>query len=323
MNKKEIIKYLKENNSAELFSKADLIRKNFCGNDIYIRGIIEFSNNCIRNCLYCGLRNNNATLQRFRMNKNEIIKTAVHIIENKIKTIILQSGDDGDYSRNFICNIIKTIKTSYPETAITLSLGERPHDDYRAFKDSGADRYLLKHETSNPMLYAKLHPIQNFKERISSLNFLRKIGFQIGIGNIVGLPEQTLEDLANDILFIDRLNPDMVGIGPFIPHHNTPLKNNLAGNLNLTLKTLALVRIITKSTHIPSTTALAALSPNGQKLALQAGANVIMANFTPESYSRTYSIYDNKQQINLKHALQTVKTVGRQASFERGDSLKI
>jgi len=323
MKKEEILEYLKSDKTDSLFKKADKIRKLYCGDKVFIRGIIEFSNYCCRSCLYCGLRQENKKLLRYRMTSGEIIRLARQIIEQGVKTIVLQSGDDFGFSQRMLSDIILNIKSANPEVAITLSLGERPFDDYRAFRNAGADRYLLKHETANPRLYERLHPGQSLKKRIETLEYLKKLGYQVGAGNIVGLAGQTLEDLAEDILFMKELDVDMAGIGPFIPQKDTPLYGQPPGRLDLTLKVLALTRIITKDTHLPSTTALATLDPqDGQFLGLKAGCNVLMPDFTPESYRKNYTIYDNKVRVSLDRARELIFKAGRLISRDRGDSLK-
>ncbi|MCK4860256.1 MAG: [FeFe] hydrogenase H-cluster radical SAM maturase HydE [Candidatus Omnitrophica bacterium] len=323
MNKKRIIEYLKEKNCKELFKEANGIRKAFCGDEVHIRGIIEFSNYCLHSCLYCGLRQQNKKIPRFRMSPDEIIKLANETIQCGVKTIVLQSGDDFEFSERIVSEIISKIKKKNPDIAITLSIGERPLDDYKAFKDAGADRYLLKHETANPMLYEKLHPGQTLKRRLQILDYLKDLGYQIGAGNIVGLPGQSLEDLADDVLLLKELDVDMAGIGPFIPQKDTPLSNFPSGSLELTLKVLALTRILTENAHLPATTALATLAPEkGQLLGFRAGANVIMPDFTPECYRKNYVIYDNKVRVNLEKAKEIIFKVQRVVSQNRGDSLK-
>ena len=320
MDNREIIERLREDNPAGLFKAADDTRKTFCSDDVHIRGIIEFSNYCCRSCLYCGLRRENKIL-RYRMLPDEIVELAKKIIQRGVKTIVLQSGDDFGYSQKVLCGIIERIKNS--GIAITLSMGERPLDDYKAFKDAGADRYLLKHETANHKLYERLHPGGTLKRRLGILKYLKKLGYQIGAGNIVGLPGQTLEDLADDILLLEDLDVDMAGIGPFIPQKDTPLNDFPSGNLELTLKVLGISRILTKNAHLPATTALATLDPNeGQLLGFSAGANVIMPDFTPEYYRKDYVIYDNKATVDLERAKELIFKAGRLISKSKGDSLK-
>ncbi|MCK4463071.1 MAG: [FeFe] hydrogenase H-cluster radical SAM maturase HydE [Candidatus Omnitrophica bacterium] len=323
MDKKEIIERLKDEDLERLFKEADDIRKIYVSNEVHIRGIIEFSNHCCRSCLYCGLRRENERISRYRMKPNEIISLANQTIQFGVKTVVLQSGDDLGFNQKALCQVIGIIKKKNPEVAVTLSVGERPLDDYRAFKEAGADRYLLKHETANPTLYDKLHPGQDLKTRLQILDCLRRLGYQIGLGNIAGLPGQTVEDLADDILLMKNIEPDMAGVGPFIPQKDTPLSGFPYGNLDLTLKVLALTRIVTKNTHLPATTALATLNPNeGQFLGLKAGCNVIMPDFTPEYYRKNYIIYDDKVRVSLERAKELIFKAGRFISKSRGNSLK-
>ncbi len=318
----EIEKLLKIERQRELTFRADGIRRRYCGDEVHIRGIIAFSNYCCRSCLYCGLRKENKKIFRYRMKPEEIVKVACEIIQNGVKTVVLQSGDDFGFTRKTLVKIINNIKKGN-NVAITLSIGERPFDDYKAFRDAGADRFLLKHETSNQSLYEKLHPGQSLKERLKILEYLKKLGYQVGAGNIIGLPRQSMDDLVDDILLLKEFDVDMAGIGPFIPQKDTPLGNYPAGDLNLTLKFLALVRIVTKNTHLPATTALGTLNPReGQLLGFKAGCNVIMPDFTPEDYRRKYVIYDNKVRVNLKKAKMIIVEAGRKAAKDRGDSLK-
>ena len=323
MDKKEIVERLGKGDPAELFKEADNIRRIFCGDEVHIRAIIEFSNYCYRGCLYCGLRRGNMNILRYKMLPDEIVELASKIAQCGLRTIVLQSGDDFGFSQKMLCGIIGKIKQENPEIAITLSIGERLLDDYKAFKDAGADRYLLKHETANHRLYGRLHPGRTLKRRLKILEYLKKLGYQIGAGNIVGLPGQTLDDLADDILLLKDLDVDMAGIGPFIPQKDTPLRNFPCGDLELTLKVLSIGRILTKNAHLPATTALATLDPNeGQLSGLNAGANVIMPDFTPERYRKSYTIYDNKARVDLERAKELVSKAGRLVSESKGDSLK-
>ena len=313
MNKKEIVEYLKDDEKKEaLFKKADRIREKYCGDKVLLRGIIEFSNHCVRNCFYCGLRRDNKKIMRYRMSESLILDTVRKIYKAGIKTVILQSGDDPGFRTDALCRLVKTIKARFPKMAITLSVGERPLRDYKKFKDAGADRYLLKHETANKSLYAKLHPGQNLKQRIGILKYLKKLGYDLGAGNIVGLPGQTEEDLAGDVLLMKKLKLDMAGIGPFIPQKDTPFGANFSGSADLTLKVLALTRITLPKVNLPATTALATVDRhNGQLKALNSGANVIMCNFTPQNFRKDYWIYDNKERASLKKAIQTIKQAKR------------
>ncbi|WP_052299027.1 [FeFe] hydrogenase H-cluster radical SAM maturase HydE [Thermodesulfatator indicus] len=318
----EIIKSLKEDPLEELLKRADKIRREYVGEEVHLRGIIEFSNYCVNNCLYCGLRRDNHRLKRYRMKPQEIINLARNLIKQGVKTIVLQSGDDLAYKRDDITEIVKAIKQE-GEVAITLSLGERPFSDYETWRQAGADRYLMKHETVNPELYAQLHPGKTFEGRLRHIVFLKELGYEIGVGNIVGLPGQSFEDLAGDILFIKEIEADMAGIGPFIPQENTPLADKPSGSVELTLRVLALVRIVAKTPHLPATTALATLGGEDAQLkALRGGANVIMPNFTPEEFSRNYKIYDGKTKVTFSRAKELIKKAGRKIGQDIGGSLR-
>jgi len=285
MTKDEILYYLNNpGDDEELFRRSDGIRRKDCGESVHIRGIIEFSNHCVRNCLYCGLRRDNGAVARYRMDEDEMVDTALRIASYGIRTIVLQSGDDFFYTRFMLCRIVERIKHR-ADVAVTLSIGERPFDDYRALKAAGAERYLLKHETANEALYRRLHPHQTLRQRLRILDFLRRIGYQIGAGTIVGLPGQTVDDLCADIVLLHDLSPDMASVGLFIPQHDTPLAAAPRGTVPATLRVLALARIATGNAHMPVTTALVTADPDrGLIHGLRAGANVIMPDFTPDRY---------------------------------------
>lgn len=327
MEIKQIVRYLNLKNSKSLFQEADRIRKAYCKDYIHLRGIIEFSNYCQRNCLYCGLRRANRKLPRYRMNKSEILKSAKAVSDLGYKTIVLQSGEDDFYSIDFLCELIKAIKKKY-NCALTLSLGEKKYSDYRKLKEAGADRYLLKFETSNLKLFRRLKPGSSFKQRIKQLAWLKKLNFQVGSGIIVGLPGQNSLDLAKDIKLIESLDLDMVGIGPFIRHPDTPLCAENPGSLGLTLKVIALVRLITKNTHIPATTAVGSIASRGLQQALKAGANVLMPNVTLAKYRPYYEIYPGKIIIGQEASegkvdlARILKQLKRSKASGRGDSLK-
>lgn len=296
-SKNEVIEILKDNSQNDwLFSLADKIRKENVGDEVHLRGLIEFSNICKRTCKYCGLRCENKDIDRYRIEPDDIIFYAQKAVDMGYKTIVLQSGEDEYYSRELLCKIIKGIKTL--DVALTLSIGERCFDDYKAFKDCGADRYLIRLETTDKELYKKMHPHMSFENRVRCLKDLGKLGYEVGTGCLVGLPGQTIESLANDILFFKEINADMVGIGPFIAHPHTPLKDCLNGDFTLALKVMALTRILLKNINIPATTAMETLNPNGRIIALQSGANVVMPNVTTTEYRAKYEIYPNKICIN-------------------------
>lgn len=294
LTKQKIINYLSTDDK-ELFTKADAIRKQYVGDEVHLRGLIEFSNICKRTCFYCGLRNENHNLTRYRLSEDEIIEFAKHGAELGLKTVVLQSGEDSYFSIDKLCKIVKAIKKF--DVAITLSVGEKTYKEYKALKDAGADRYLLRIETTDENLYKKLHPNMSFKNRIECLYNIKELGYETGTGCLVGLPNQTIESLANDILFFKELDADMVGVGPFIPHPDTPLGEcnlDLNKNFDLSLKVMALTRILLKDINIPATTAMETINPNGRIIALKSGANVVMPNITQGEYRKQYIIYPNK-----------------------------
>ena len=266
------------------------------GDEIFLRGIIEFSNYCERDCLYCGLRKSNAKLSRYRMSEDEIMATAEEIKKSRVPTVVLQSGEDSFYNMEFICHLIERIRKE-TDLIITLSIGERSLGDYKAFQQAGANRYLLKHETASADLYKYLRPGCKWEHRLQCLRWLTELGFETGTGNMVGLPGQTPEILADDLLVMKLLNADMLGIGPFIAHPDTPLAGIDNDDLELTLRVIATARLITRNTNIPATTALASLHPQGRLQALQAGANVVMPDFTPDIYKKRYDIYPGRKDV--------------------------
>lgn len=322
VSKTEILNHLVNTPAGTLFAQADAVRRQHCGDTVYVRGIVEFSNCCVRNCHYCGLRKDNRKLNRYRMKPEEIVEAVSTVAQRGLHTVILQSGDDLSYTRETICGILGEIRRRHPGMAVTLSIGERPLDDYRAFKDSGADRYLIKHETINPHLYQRLHPGQSHEHRLSIIQLLRKLEYQVGVGFIVGLPGQAIEDLADEILFLQEFQPDMAGIGPFLPQGETLLYDQPPGDRDLLLRVLALARLAAPRTHLPATTALATLDPKeGYLLGLKAGCNVIMVNCTPLQYRENYQIYDHRERFALEDIKQVIGQAGRRFSGERGDSL--
>jgi biotin synthase len=329
-SREKIIKILSlkdQNEIDQLCSCANLIRKNYCGDEVHLRGIIEFSNYCYRNCLYCGLRNDNKILKRYRMTQEEIVQATKSLVECGIKTVVLQSGEDAFFTVDMIEDLICELKNRYA-IAVTLSIGERPYEHYERWFKAGADRYLLKHETIDPKLYSKLHPDMKYSNRINCLETLRSIGYQVGSGNIIGLPEQSLQTIADDILFLKKMNIDMAGIGPFIPHPNTPLSKHPVGDAQLVFKTLAVTRIVLKDTHLPVTTSLQVLDSDGLENGLRCGANVIMPNFTPSPFREFYEIYPEKNAkiFSAKNTVfkikERVKKIGRIISSGEGHSLK-
>jgi len=324
LNRREIIQLLSlpAKYSPELFAAADKVRKEQVGDEIFLRGIIEFSNHCERNCLYCGLRKGNASLSRYRMSENEIIATAEQIKKTGVPTVVLQSGEDSFYSQDIICRLIERIQKE-TDLIITLSIGECALNDYKAFQQAGANRYLLKHETSSLELYRYLRPGCEWENRLQCLRRLKELGFETGTGNMVGLPGQTPEILADDLLVMKYLDADMLGIGPFIAHPDTPLAGIDNDDIELTLRVLALARLITRNTNIPATTALATLHPQGRLLALQAGANVVMPDFTPEIYKTRYDIYPGRTDVGpaveiISRLEKDFQSIGRTINYSIG-----
>jgi len=306
-----------------LFEAADAVRKVYVGDEVYLRGIVEFSNCCAQNCLYCGLRRDNRALVRYRMSSAEIIAAAKNARSQGFGTIILQSGEDPWFSRERIVDLIRAIKEE-TDLTITLSVGERPYADYLAWKKAGADRYLLKHETTSPNLFRGLRPGRELGERLEALRWLRDLAYEVGSGNMVGLPGQTDEDLAGDIQAFIQYDFDMIGIGPFIAHPHTPLAGAANGRLNRTLRVLAITRIVTRDTNLPATTAAGVLDPKGRRLALSAGANVIMPDITPPLYRQHYQIYPGKAQTPADgHGLaEMVSSLGRRISQGPGSRVR-
>lgn len=323
--KDEIIDLLKDDNQNEwLFSLANKIREENVGDDVHLRGLIEFSNICKRQCKYCGLRSENKLIERYRISPDEIISIAQNAVDMGYKTLVLQSGEDEYYSTDIMCQIIGHIKDM--NVALTLSIGERSFDDYKAFKDVGADRYLLRIETTNQELYKSMHPNMDFNNRIRCLKNLKKLNYEVGTGCLVGLPKQTAESLADDILFFKEIEADMIGIGPFIPHPQTPLKNENNGDFWLSLKVMAITRILMPNINIPATTAMETLNPNGRIIALNSGANVVMPNVNISEYRKKYEIYPNKICINeepdkCRNCIEAkIKSIGRTISKDYGIS---
>ena len=308
--------------SAALYLAADRVRKQQMGDEIFLRGIVEFSNYCERNCLYCGLRKGNSKLSRYRMSEDEILATAKEIKKSHIPTVVLQSGEDSFYSQDIVCHLIERIRKE-TDLIITLSIGERALNDYKAFQQAGANRYLLKHETADHEIYKYLRSGCNWENRLQCLRRLKELGFETGTGNMVGLPGQTMETLADDLLVMKYLDADMLGIGPFIAHPDTPLAGVENDDIELTLRVLAVARLLTRDTNIPATTALATLHPQGRLLALQAGANVVMPDFTPEIYKFLYDIYPGRKDVGSAAAIisqleKDFQSIGRTLLYSPG-----
>ena len=281
---------------AEYAAKIALdLKEKVYGNTVFIRGLIEISNICKNDCLYCGIRRSNKECERYRLSCEEILSCCDNGFSLGFRTFVLQGGEDPYFTDEVLSGLISKIKSKYPECAITLSLGERSFKSYKKLFDAGADRYLLRHETANENHYKLLHPEDmSFKSRMSSLKTLKDIGYQVGCGMMVGSPYQTNRDLAGDLKFIEEFSPDMCGIGPFIPHKDTPFKEFSAGSAELTCYLLSLIRILKPNILLPATTALGTVDPLGREKGLLAGANVLMPNLSPVSVRKKYSLYDNK-----------------------------
>ncbi|GAA0096019.1 [FeFe] hydrogenase H-cluster radical SAM maturase HydE [Clostridium perfringens] len=293
LSRDEIIALLKDDSiNEELFKAADEVRKKYLGDEVHLRGLIEFTNICKRNCMYCGLRRDNKNLNRYRLSHEEIIDFAKKAVGYGYKTLVLQGGEDDYYTVERLVPIVKDLKAL--GVALTLSIGERPFEEYEALKKAGADRFLLRIETTDRELYEELDPGMSHENRIQCLKNLRKLGYEVGSGCLVGLPCQKIESLADDILFFKELDVDMNGIGPFIPNEDTPLKDAEGGQFELALKVMAIVRLLLPDINIPATTAMETLNKQGRVIALQCGANVVMPNVTEGEYRKLYALYPGK-----------------------------
>ena len=296
------------------------------GNAVFIRGLIEISNRCRNNCLYCGIRKSNTMVSRYSLSRETILSCCREGYALGFRTFVLQGGEDVSQTDDWITETVASIRQEFPDCAITLSLGEKPKESYQRFFKAGANRYLLRHETFNEAHYGSLHPSDmNQAHRLQCLQWLKEIGYQTGTGIMVGSPGQTIEHLVEDLLFIERLQPEMIGIGPFIPHADTPLANEPAGSIELTLKLLSIFRLMHPSALIPATTALASLSPNGRERGILAGANVVMPNLSPSSVREKYALYNHKAAFGseaaegLKLLEEQLNQIGYTISRERGD----
>jgi biotin synthase len=299
----------------ELCRAADRVRRVCVGDEVHLRAIVEFSNNCSCNCLYCGLRRDNAQASRYRMSDDGIVEAAVRIDAGPCRTVVLQSGEDPAYTGKRLCGIVRAVREK-TSLAVTLSVGQRTYEDYLAFREAGASRYLLRHETASPSLYEALCPGRRLEERIRCAGWLKELGYETGMGCMVGLPGQGAGDLADDVLLMKALDADMIGIGPFIPHDSTPLAGHPAGDAAMVLKMIAVVRLVTRDTNIPATTALGVLDPAARKKAFLAGANVFMPVFTPDACARRYDIYPGKARAHetqsaLEEFMDFFESMGR------------
>lgn len=312
--------------AAEAAARADRTRRLHYGDRVFLRGLVEFTSYCGRNCLYCGIRCGNRKTERYRLDKEAILACCDQGAGLGFRTFVLQGGEDPWYTDDRLVDIVSAIRASHPDCAITLSCGERSHDGYARLRQAGADRYLLRHETASPDHYAKLHPAsQSLETRVKCLWDLKSLGFQTGCGFMVGSPWQTADNIADDLAFVHAFQPHMIGIGPFIPHRDTPLASFPAGDIGMTLFLLSLVRLMLPRALIPATTALASLDEHGREKGILAGANVLMPNLSPPDVRDSYNLYDNKAHSGLEAAehiaglARRMEAIGFRVVHERGD----
>ncbi|MBQ7986665.1 MAG: [Clostridia bacterium] len=305
---------------------AQKIAKEQFGNRIYMRGLIEISNICKNDCLYCGIRKSNCNVSRYRMTKTQIFECCEIGYKSGFRTFVLQGGEDGHFTDDILTEIVSGIKEKFPDCAITLSLGERSRESYEKLFKAGADRYLLRHETATREHYDKLHPENlSLENRMECLKNLKEIGFQTGCGMMIGSPYQTAENLANDMLFLEEFKPHMIGIGPFLPAENTPFEKEKAGSLEETLFVLSLVRIMLPNVLLPATTALGTLSKDGRQRAILSGANVMMPNISPTENRKNYALYNDKigtgedAEKSVENVVNSLKEIGYEPTVARGD----
>ena len=329
----EEYKYLIDNRDDEsaclLREKADKARRRVYGNKVFIRGLIEISNICKNDCLYCGIRKGNRNCQRYRLSEDDILECCKEGYSSGFRTFVMQGGEDGFFTDEVMCSIIRKIKKSYPDCAVTLSLGERSEESYRRLFEAGADRYLLRHETADKEHYGKLHPKNlSWDKRMDCLRNLKKIGFQTGCGFMVESPFQTSEQLAKDLKFVEEFSPEMCGIGPFIPHNETVFKDEKAGSCELTCYLLSIVRLIKPTILLPSTTALGTIDKEGREKGILSGGNVVMPNLSPLSVRKKYMLYDGKISTdeeaaeNLMRLKEKIRAIGFEVVTDRGDFIK-
>lgn len=331
LTKDELIAVIDTNDYAdELRESAFEVRNRVFGNTVYLRGLVEISSICKNDCIYCGIRASNKNAVRCRITEEDILSAVRKGAKLGFSTFVLQGGEDLYYTDKVLCDIINKIKKISPDAAVTLSLGERSYESYKALKNAGADRYLLRHETANNEHYGKLHPEgMSLDTRKRCLYDLKELGYQVGSGFMVGSPYQTASELAEDILFLKELMPDMIGIGPFIPHKDTPFAEFKAGSVELTLRLISILRLLFPEALLPSTTALASLSENGRERGLLCGANVVMPNLSPEDVRESYKIYDNKLSVGaenadgIKRLTDRIESVGLTVDMGRGDAPRI
>lgn len=311
-----------------LMAEACRVRDEVYGRKVFMRGLIEITSHCRNNCLYCGLRRD-VQCRRYRLSKEQILDCCRTGHQLGFRTFVLQGGEDAWFTDERVCDIVRTIKTQFPDSAVTLSLGERGYDSFKRLKEAGADRYLLRHETADATHYSHLHPAEmSFEHRMQCLRDLRALGYQVGAGFMVGSPGQTIETLKKDLDFITSFRPEMVGIGPFIPAAGTPFEHQPAGSVELTLRLLAIIRILHPHVLLPATSALGTLHPQGRERAINAGANVVMPNLSPQDTRALYSIYNNKLSTGSEAAESAadirlrMAALGMEVPIARGDFAK-
>ena len=325
--------YLLENRSKEateyLRKKAENVRKSIYGNAVFIRGLIEISNICKNDCFYCGIRKSNTRCQRYRLTPDEILSCAENGYKLGFRTFVLQGGEDGFFTDEVLCDVVKRIKALFPDCAVTISMGERSEESYRLLKEAGADRYLLRHEAISDELYSRLHPEKMLlKTRINCLQTLKKLGFQTGCGFMVGAPFQNNRHIAEDLKFSEEFQPEMCGIGPFVPHKDTPFGEYPGGSAELTCFLLSIIRLIKPNILLPSTTALGTIHPEGRELGILSGANVVMPNLSPENARKKYELYNNKLNTGAENAFHItelknkMEKIGYEIVTDRGDIRK-
>lgn len=324
----EVLCALIENAEAEepLGKAADAVRRSWYGTDVYIRGLIEFTNYCKNDCYYCGIRRSNPKVERYRLSQEQILDCCEQGWALGYRTFVLQGGEDPWFTDERICGIVRKIKERYPECAVTLSIGEKERESYAAYRAAGADRYLLRHETANEVHYGRLHPASmSGAHRKRCLFTLRELGYQVGAGFMVGAPYQTTDHLVEDLRFLQELRPAMIGIGPYLTHHDTPFHDQPNGSLHKTIRLLSILRLMFPYALIPATTALGTIHPQGRELGLRAGANVIMPNLSPGNVREKYQLYENKictgeEAAQCRGCLERrVKWSGYQVVTDRGD----
>lgn len=329
LSKEELVyllsRFTKEDQQYLLLKSRATAQENF-GNKIFIRGLIEFTNYCKNDCYYCGIRKSNLKAERYRLSKDDILSCCEQGYQLGFRTFVLQGGEDLWYTDKMIIDVVSSIRKAFPDCAITLSIGEKTYEQYLMYFKAGADRYLLRHETANADHYSKLHPnVLKQENRMQCLRDIKKIGYQVGAGFMVGSPYQSIENIAEDLIFIKELSPQMVGIGPFIPHKETPFASFAAGRLDLTLLLIGIIRLMLPNVLIPATTALGTIHPEGREMGILAGANVVMPNLSPISVRKKYMLYDNKictneEAAECRFCLQNrVGKIGYEIVVDRGD----